>query len=184
MRKPILSLSSMLVAAALSACSSFGPSTPPPSRPIDALRDDVAGLLIVFDLPRGLGPMPGASFLTFTVGTTRPVTAALIPADADAMATQLPPPGKGRAYYFLDLSPIGQTAMRTAQAGARAANPAPSSVALAVVPGLCESEAVDPKLVTLSVFAAVPGASHLVPLIDHRLVADIVGSAGKLSACP
>jgi hypothetical protein len=177
-------LVSAAVLLALCACSSFGPGATPPQRPLDSLHDDVAGLLIVFDLPRGLGPMPGASILTFATSTTRPVKAVLIPADVDETAGQLPPPGNGRAYYFLALSPADQISIRTMQAGARGANLVPANVTLTVLPSLCESEVVDPRLASISVLLAAPAGQRLAPLIDHRLVADVIGVAGKLPACP
>jgi hypothetical protein len=179
-----LRLAILAAASALTACSSFGPSAPPTLRALDPLKDDVAGLLIAFDLPRGVGPMPGASVLTYTIPSARPIKAALVPADAEDEASQLPPPGNGRAYYFFALPPASQTAIRTAAAGARAANLSSANVAVAVAPGLCESAVLDPTRISISVLVAQPAGPRLAPLIDHRVLADLVGPAAKLPPCP
>ena len=183
-KRSFLFLAAFATLLALSGCSSFGPGTSPPQRALDALHDDIGGLLIAFDLPRGIGLMPGASSLTYAIPSARPIKAVLIAADADEIASQLPPPGNGRAYYFLALAPADRTSIRTLEAGARSANLAPTSITFTVTPGLCESAIVDPKSVTISILAATPGGQHLVPLVDHHSLAEFIGASAGLPACP
>ena len=57
----------------LAACSTAGINTNNPSRSLDPVNDDVASLLIAFDLPRGLGPNNVAGQLfTFDVAQGGP----------------------------------------------------------------------------------------------------------------
>src|SRR5690349_23583510 len=120
MSKLLRSLSAALATAiSLAACSSLGPGAPPPSaRAVNTLTDDIGALLFALDLPRGIGPTPGASVLTYAIPSARPIKAVLVSADVDDMASRLPPPGDGRAYYFLALAPKDRTSIRTVQAGA------------------------------------------------------------------
>ena len=104
----------------LAACSTVGINTVNNGRALDPVHDDVASLLIAFDLPRGLGPNNATGQLfTFDVAQGGPqehLRSNLIPADADQVAGNLPPPQDGRAYYLYSIDPQAQPAIRAAQA--------------------------------------------------------------------
>jgi hypothetical protein len=182
MRRLIAGLFLTLVAG----CSSFGPETPPALRALDPLHDDIAGLLIAFDLPRGVGPVLKASTLSLDIAGAEPrhLKATLIEADADDVAGNLPPPPRGHAYYLLGLAPPDQAAIRKAQAAVSAAVPA-SAVTLAIVPHLCVAGPLDPATATISVLVALPGGPHLAPVVDNETVAAATAAAGmsSLPAC-
>ena len=186
MLKPLRPLTAALaIAISLAACSSMGPNAPGPSaRAVDTLTDDIGALLFALDLPRGIGPMPGATVLTYAIPAARPIKAVLVSADVDDLASQLPPPGNGRAYYFLALAPKDRTSIRTIQAGAAGAHVAQANVTLSIAPGLCESAIVVPSSVSISVLAASSGGEHLLPLIDRRPISELLGTTATLPACP
>ena len=181
MASRILAIAGLLL---LASCSSFGPSTPPSLRALDPLHDDLGNLLIAFDLPRGLGPVVGGSSLTLSVVGAKPVRAMLAAADADAVAGNLPPPANGHAYYLFSIAPTDEPALHAAIAAALAANPAGAGTAnLAVAPALCTSGGIDTGKAVISVLAALPGGPHLSPLVDHRVLGDLLGPAVTLPAC-
>jgi hypothetical protein len=172
----------VVAALMLSACSAGGLTTSPSPRALAPLRDDIAGMLVVFDLPRGLGAPAKLSSLTFAAPGMGPVKALLVEADADTIAANLPPPAAGHAYYFFGLSPADQGALRAAQAVARAAHARDADVSLAIVPRLCRAADADVSKAQVSVLAALPGPAPLVPLIDRRPLADVTANA-PLPAC-
>lgn len=175
-------LPALAAALLLSACSSFGPDTPAARRVLDPLRDDLSGVVIAFDLPRGIGAAPGVSALTFTAPGVPPLKTVLIDADGDEIAASLPPPANGHAYYFFGLSAADQSALRAAQSAARAANADPAQIGVTITPKLCRSGDIDPAAITISVLAALPAGGHLAPLVDHRRLTDLVGP-DPLPAC-
>jgi hypothetical protein len=177
----MLRLAFILAALGLAACSTAGLDTGPTHRSVAPLRDDIAGMLFVFDLPRGLGAPSRASVLTFAASGLAPVTALLVEADADAVAASLPPPPAGHAYYFFGLAPADQGTFRAAQAMARA-HATDSGVSLVVTPHLCRSAGTDVGAAQISVFAALPGPAALLPLIDRRPLAEVSAGA-PLPAC-
>jgi hypothetical protein len=103
MRRLIAISVTVAVTVLLAACSTVGINTASNGRSLDPLRDDVASLLIAFDLPRGLGPNNAAGQLfTFDVANGGPqehLRLSLVPADADQVAGNLPPPGGGSGSY-------------------------------------------------------------------------------------
>lgn len=177
-----LRLLALLGTLLLAACTAGSLTTGPSPRGLAPLRDDIAGMLVVFDLPRGLGAPARLSSLTFAAPGMAPVKALLIEADADTVAASLPPPAAGHAYYFFGFSPADQGALRAAQAVARAAHATDAGVSVTIVPGLCRSADADVSKAQVSVLAARPGPASLVPLIDHRPLADITAGAA-LPAC-
>ena len=127
----------------LAACSTVGINTVNNGRALDPVNDDVASLLIAFDLPRGLGPNNAAGQLfTFDVAQGGPqehLRSNLVPADADQVAGNLPPPADGRAYYLFTIDTQAQPAIRAAQAAAQARGITAASIQIGVVPQLCGS---------------------------------------------
>lgn len=182
----------LLLALGLAACASFGPSldTARP-RTLDYMRDDLASLLVAFDLPRGLAPVPNASTLSLDVVIAgqgeRHIKALLTEADADDVAGSLVPPGTGRAYYLFGFTEADKAAIREAQAWARSlpGGLAGNSLSITLAPRLCAGAGVDPSSSTISVLVALPGQSGLAPLIDRQRLADTTAAAGggPLPAC-
>lgn len=165
----------------LAACSTLGGRDTAPSsqRGLDALNDDLASAVIVFDLPRGVGLVEGATRLSFDVASPvldKHLSAVLAPADADEVAGVLPPPGSGRAYYFVGLSDADGAAFGAAQAAARGASVSAGAARLSVAPRFCVSGPVDPTLVTVSVYAALPERGRLAPLLDRQLLTHALGN--------
>jgi len=183
-------LAAVCLALLLAGCSTVGVDLDTPAKPrtLDYVNDDIGGLLIAFDVPRGIGPIDNASTLSFDLALAGPsarhVKAVLVPSDADDVEGRLPPPGQGRTYYLFGLALKDQAALREAQSTARAAHAPASAVTLTLAPRLCTSGGVDPKAVTISVLAALPGAATPMPLIDHQLLADLLAkSGGALPPC-
>lgn len=176
---------------ALAGCSAANLNTAPQMRGIDYARDDVASLLIAFDLPRGIAPVPDASTLSFDAVMQaegeRHVMAVLVQADAGDVAGNLVPPGQGRAYYFFAFSEADRPAIREVQALARMLPPSgPGNiVSLSLLPALCANGPVDLSATTMSVLVAAPGSTRLVPLIDRQSLADLLARTGDttLPAC-
>lgn len=172
------------LALLLAACSTLNLDTANRLRSLDYLRDDIASLLIAFDLPRGIGPVPGASTLSFDAVIAgqgeRHVDAILIEADADEIGGDLPAPGKGRAYYLFGFADKDKTAIRDAQAWARTlpGGLTGNSVSIKLSPRLCTSGDIDVASATLSVLVAIPGQPDLAPLIDHQRVSEVIAQSG------
>ncbi|MEO6013563.1 MAG: hypothetical protein ABIQ30_08275 [Devosia sp.] len=159
--RPIYKLIAGAALMLLAACSTVGLPDRGSTATLDPLRDDVASLLIAFDLPRGLGPAKGSLF-TFDVANGGPgehLRLQPLQADVDELPGNLPPPGIDRAYYLFAFTETDKLAIRTAQASALARGATAKNVTLGMVPKLCTSGAVDPSLVTVSVLAALPGRS-------------------------
>ena len=105
MRKTFAALAVLL---ALAACSSLPLGTANRLRSLDALNDDLASLLIAFDVPLSLEPIPDGSTLSFDITTpasgSRHIKAVLIETDADDLAGTLPPPSDERNYFLFGFS--------------------------------------------------------------------------------
>ena len=134
----------------------------PPDRSIRSATIS-RSLLIAFDLPRGLGPAKGSLF-TFDVANGGPaehLRLTPLQADVDGLPSNLPPPGVDRAYYLFAFSETDKLAIRNAQLTAQARGATAQNVTVGMVPKLCTAGPVDPNLVTVSVYAVLPG-----PLAD------------------
>lgn len=173
----------------LAACSTGGININNGSRSLDPVNDDVASLLIAFDLPRGLGPNNTAGQLfTFDVaqgGPTEHLRSTLVPADADGVAANLPPPADGRAYYLYYVADKDKPAIRAAQAAAKARGITSASIQIGVVPHLCGSGPVDQNALTVSIFATLAGQTRLMPFMDRVPLATVLQQPGstQLAIC-
>lgn len=182
-------IAGLCIALLLSGCSTLNLDTAARLRALDYLRDDIASLLIAFDLPRGLAPIENASTLSFDVVLSgkgeRHVKAVLVRAEADDVAANLAAPGTGRAYYLLGFVESDQAAIRAAQSWARSNVGVSSDATITLAPRFCESDAIDPKQVTVTVLVALPGHTQLAPLIDRQPLADTLAASGgsDLPAC-
>ncbi len=166
----------------LAACSSFGPSATLTPRALDPLHDDLGGLLVAFDLPRGLGPVETGQSLSFLATGGKPVIVRMTPADADEIAAHFPPPGNGHAYYAFAFAPADGELLRAAESAAAKAA-VPPQVAATIVPKLCTSGGIDTGKAVISVLVALPGGAPLLPMIDHRDLDAVLGQGVTLPAC-
>jgi hypothetical protein len=184
-----MTLFRLILAAAtalvLAACSTVGPGPGPGGNALDPLRDDIASMLIAFDLPRGLGPAKGSLF-TFDAANGGPNEhLRLVPlqADIDAFPPNLPPPGVDRQYYLFALSETDRLAIRSAQASAQQRGATAKNVTLGMIPKLCTAGTVDPNLVTVSVFAVLPGRAPL-PFLNRILLSQLLQQPGSTQMGP
>jgi hypothetical protein len=176
---------SVLVGLLLVACSTVGIPTGPSTTVLDPLRDDVASLLIAFDLPRGIGPAKGSLF-TFDVANGGPSEhLRLTPpqADIDEVPANLPPPGVDRAYYLFALTETDKFAIRQAQAAALSRGVTAKNVTLGMVPKLCTAGTVDPNLVTVSVLAVLPGKAPQA-FLNRQLLSVLLQQPGSTQMPP
>lgn len=183
MKFPAPPLSASLILVCLAACSALGPSLQGPARLLDPVHDDLTGMLVAFDLPRGIGVVPDASTLSLMRSGSPVAVAMLVEAEADDVATRLPPPAKGRQYYLVAVSAVDRAELQQAQAAARAADPDGKLTAVSVAPRLCVAEDGAPGGATVSVLAALPGKGRIVPLVDHRPLSEVAGATGSLPRC-
>lgn len=173
----------ILAATALAACSSIPISigTASKLRGLDYLNDDVASLLLALDLPPALEPAREASTLSFDLTTPasgeRHIKATLVAADADDLASTLPPPAGERDYYLFGFSAADQQAIREAQAWAKTLPPGSTMLSISLAPKLCRTEAVDPAKTTISALVALPGATGLAPLLSNQPLSRILATA-------
>ncbi|MBN9311068.1 MAG: hypothetical protein J0I99_03935 [Devosia sp.] len=165
----------------LAACSSIPMGTAGKLRSLDYLNDDVASLLLAFDLPPALEPIPGASTVSFDLVTPssgeRHVKATLVVADADELAGTLPPPSGDRNYYLFGFSETDKAAIRAAQAWARTLPPGANSMSVSLSPSLCRTEPIEPAKTTVSALIALPGAPGLSPLLSNMPLSTVLAAA-------
>ena len=164
----------------LAACSTVGGGPGPGKSTLDPLRDDIGPLLIAFDLPRGLGPARGSLF-TFDVangGPSEHLRLTPLQADVDGLPANLPPPGIDRAYYLFAFSEADKLAIRNAQLIAQARGATAQNVTVGMIPKLCTAGPVDPNLVTVSVYAVLPGRSPL-PFLNRTMLATLLQQPGS-----
>jgi hypothetical protein len=166
-----------VAALLLGGCSSLMPGATEKLRAIDYANDDVADLLIAFDVPLTLEPVPDASTMSFRVGTET-LVAVLARADLDAVAGTLPPPGRERTYYLFGFSETDKAKVRELQAKARATTPSGGGVTVAMAPLFCRNAEIDPKQVRFSVLLSVPGKGGLQPLFSNAVLADVLAQVG------
>jgi hypothetical protein len=182
-------LIAIVLTLALAACSTVGINTGNNNRSLDPLHDDVASLLIAFDLPRGLGPNNTAGQLfTFDVAQGGPqehLRSLLVPADVDQAAGGLPPPAEGRQYYLYTINENDKPAIRAAQQSAVARNLSANSIQIGVVPHLCGAGAVDKNVLTVSIYALIPGQTRMMPFMNQVPLATVLQQPGstQLAIC-
>src|SRR5690349_577544 len=94
-----------LAIATLAGCTASSVNTTTAARvsAIDYANDDVGSMLIAFDVPVTLEPVPDGSTMVFNLGD-RTLTAVLARADLDEVAGTLPPPDADRTYYLFGFS--------------------------------------------------------------------------------
>ena len=180
----LFAFAAMLV---LAGCSSLNLDTANRLRTLDYLHDDIASLVLAFDLPRGLEPKTDGSVLTFDVTTAsageRHLKAVLERADADEVAGMLPPPARDRVYFLFGFSEKDKAALRSSQQWARAL-PAGSggSIKVSMSPAFCTFAPLDPTTTTVSVLIASPGETSLAPLISNQKLSETLKGAAP-EAC-
>jgi len=173
----------------LAGCASFNLGGAAQMRGLDYLRDDIASVVLAFDVPVTIEPIPDASLFRFDIvapGGERHLAAVLVRGDATAAAGSLPPPAEGRTYYLFAFAEADQQALREAQAWARSLAGAPPQPRIALEPRFCTTERyADPRDTHISVLVALPGAGAMTPLIDDARVADLLAGTGSssLPAC-
>jgi hypothetical protein len=174
-------IAAILAALALAACSSIPIGTASKLRGLDYLHDDVASLLLAFDLPQSLEPVPGASTLSFDITTPtsgeRHIKATLVEADPGDLAGTLPPPADNRNYYLFGFSDADKQAIRDAQAWAKTLPQGNNALSISLSPKLCRTEDLDPNKTTVSALIALPGATGLAPLLSNMPLSTALQSA-------
>lgn len=170
-----------LALAALAACSSIPIGPASKLRGLDYLNDDVASLLLAFDLPPSLEPVQGASTISFDITTPangeRRIKATLIAADAGDLAGTLPPPSGERNYYLFGFSDADKQAIREAQAWARTLPAGSNALSISLSPKLCRTEPLDPAKTMISALVTLPGAPGLAPLLSNQPLSSVLASA-------
>jgi hypothetical protein len=175
------------LAATLTGCMSINLGASSQVRALDYLNDDIASLVLAFDVPQKLETLPERSVLRIDAVIPgqgeRHIVAALQRADADAIADALPPPGAERSYYIFALSELDQAAIREAQDWARQAlagtgGDAAGSLGVTVSPVFCAAEPFSPQYENFSVLIALPGADALEPLISRQRLDDFMSASG------
>jgi hypothetical protein len=189
-----LKTAAVLAAAAglVTACSSLSVPTAAKLGALDYLNDDIASLVLAFDVPETLEPVPDASGFSFAVSIPgkgeRKVTAVLAPGDASEVAGTLPPPGNERTYYLFGFSDADKARLREAQAWARGiaeTGVAPNRPVISIAPRFCRSDTIDAAKTKVSVLVALPGQGALEPLISNESLSAVLASSGggTLPAC-
>lgn len=182
----------LIATLVVAACSSISMQTAAKLKALDYLNDDIAGLLLAFDVPETLEPVPDASGFSFAVSVPgkgeRKVTAVLEPADASEAAGTLPPPEDGRTYYLFGFSEADKAKLREAQAWARGiaeTGVAPNTPVISISPRFCRSDEIDAASTKISVLVALPGNGALEPLVQRQNLAALLASTGggELPAC-
>lgn len=178
-----------VLALLVAGCNGLSLDTAARLRGLDYLNDDIASLLIAFDLPDALEPQPKGSTLTIDITTPasgkRHVRAVLIETDPGELAGTLPPPAEGRTYYLFGFSEADKAAIREVQAFARGMPAGANSLGVSFSPQVCRTERIDPEAVRVSVQVALPGAAGLAPLIANQSLASLSGAApdAEIAAC-
>lgn len=182
----------VLAAGLIAGCSSLSVPTVVKLRALDYLNDDISSLVLAFDVPETLEPMPEASHFAFAVSIPgqgeRKVDAVLAPGDASEVAGTLPPPGNERTYYLFRFADADKAKLRAAQAWARGiaeTGAKPNKPVISITPRFCRSDTIDVAATRVSVLIALPGSSALEPLIEGQSLAALLASTGggELPAC-
>ena len=177
-----MAILALLVPLVLSACSSFTPGAAPAPgklRPLDLVNDDLAGLIIVFDVPVALSAIPTEARFTLNyVSPTgeRQVASILDRGDAGSVMSVLPAPTDGRTYFIFAFSAADRSRLEAAQAFARtAASIAPS---LRLSPEFCSNDPVDAAKTTVTVLVVAPGQVGIDPGYGRETLAGLLARTG------
>lgn len=179
-----IALSTMI---GISGCTSLHLGTALKLRALDFFDDDVAELLVAFEVPDNVQPISEASHIQFDVTTAelgeRHVTAELVPAVDASAAANLTPPLQGRRYHLLAFADDDKAAIREAQQWVRELKAAHSGplggrVDIAVRPRFCSMGGADPTGLRFSVLIALTGEDRLEPLIVNESLSRILDEAG------
>ncbi len=175
-------LGALALVLMLAACSSIPIGTGSKQRTLDYLNDDVANLLLAFDLPPALEPAPAGSSLSLDIVTPasggKHLRATLVPADAGELAGTLPPPAGERNYYLFGFSDADKAAIRDAQAWGRALPAGAATISVGLSPGFCRTGPLDPARTTVSALVALPGVAGLSPLVSNMPLSSVLAQAG------
>jgi hypothetical protein len=170
-------IAALAVAAALAGCtaSSVNTTTAAKISAIDYTNDDVGSMLIAFDVPLTLEPVPDGSTMIFTLGA-RTFTAILARADLDDAGATLPPPKSDRTYYLFGFSAADKAKIVSLQKDAKVT--AGTSLTVALSPLFCRTEDVDYRKTRFSVLLALPGSGgKLEPLISNSTLEAVLAAA-------
>lgn len=171
-------LGALLLTLMLAACSSIPIGSGDRQRSLDPINDDVASLLLAFDLPPSLEPAREGSTFSLDIVTPasgeRRIRATLVAADAGDLAGALPPPAGERNYYLFGFSDADKAAIREAQGWARTLPAGAATPSVSLLPRLCRTEPVDPGRTTVSALVALPGAARLSPLVSNLPLATLL----------
>jgi len=172
-------VAALAVTALLAGCtaSSVNTTTAAKVSAIDYANDDVGSMLIAFDVPLTLEPVPNGSTMTFNVGD-RTLTAVLARADLDEVAGTLPPPDSDRTYYLFGFSEADKARIMSMQHDAKVLPVASMTVGLS--PLFCRTEEIDPAKVKFSVLLALPGSNgKMESLIKNSTLKDALTAPEK-----
>ncbi len=158
------------------------------NRTLDAANDDVGSLVVAFDLPRGLGPVPTTQLFTFDAaqgGPSEHLRLTMVQANDADLGSQLPPLADGHAYYFFAIGDNDKARLAAAQASARARGLTGQSIQLGIVPKLCTSGQIDPNALQVTVLGGIPGQTRMTPFLDHMPLAQVNQLPGstQMPAC-
>ncbi|HEV7277260.1 MAG TPA: hypothetical protein VGN80_13320 [Devosiaceae bacterium] len=174
----------------LAGCASFNLGTAAQVRGLDYLNDDLASVVLAFDVPVTIEPIPDASLFRLDIVAPgrgeRHLAPVLVRGDATAAAGTLRPPADGRTYYLFAFSEADKQALREAQAWARGLAGDPPQPRIALEPRFCSTALhADPRETRISVLVALPGTGAMAPLVDDVRVADLLSGTGSssLPAC-
>ena len=189
MRHLIVAFCSLLLLAGCSAMGTgnFGPSGGG-NRTLDAANDDIGSIVVAFDLPRGLGPVPTTQLFTFDAangGPSEHLRLTMVQANDADLGSQLPPLADGHAYYFFALNDNDKGRLAAAQASSRARGLTAQSIQLGIVPKLCTSGQIDPNALQVTVLGGIPSQTRMTPFLDHMPLTQVNQLPGstQMPAC-
>lgn len=152
-------IAAFAVATALAGCTASNVNTTTAARvsAIDYANDDVGSMLIAFDVPLTLEPVPNGSTMVFNLGD-RTLTAVLARADLDDIAGTLPPPDADRTYYLFGFSAADKERIKSMQHDAQVLATDTTTLTVGLSPSFCRTEEIDLAKTKFSVLLALPGS--------------------------
>jgi hypothetical protein len=158
-------IAAVAIATALAGCtaSSVNTTTAAKVSAIDYANDDVGSMLIAFDVPVTLEPVPNGSTMVFNLGE---------------VAGTLPPPDADRTYYLFGFSQADKAKITTMQHDAKVLPGGPTSLTVGLSPSFCRTEEIDPAKTRFSVLLALPGSGgKMESLIKNSTLKDALATA-------